>query len=138
MGKSPEPKILKHGKSLLAYACATLRTHNENKIRGKVVISLESVTRLDIREVIMLSLVLLVGHLNTFLALQLRWYIFLKMPLEIFIKYILKSVTLSQLFICFFFTTRHSDSSGKEVLRIELLPYVLSKDECSSMFYVPK
>lgn len=68
-------KTLNMEKSLLAYACATLRRHNENKIRGKVVISLESVARFDIREVITLSLVLLVGHLNTFLALQL-WCIF--------------------------------------------------------------
>lgn len=50
-------KTLNMERACLAYACATLRTHNENKIRGKVIISLESVTRFDIREVITLSLV---------------------------------------------------------------------------------
>lgn len=46
-GNSPELKKknnLKHGKSLLMYACAALWKHNENKIRGKVIISLESVS----------------------------------------------------------------------------------------------
>lgn len=43
-GKGPEFNS-KDLNSLLAYACATLGKHNENKIRGKVVISLESVTR---------------------------------------------------------------------------------------------
>lgn len=71
VGKSPEfNKKLQHGKRSLAYACATLWKHNENKIRGKVIMTGDSDRiSVDIREVIRSSSELVVGWLDKFLAL---------------------------------------------------------------------